>query len=343
MPENPAPEEQPPVRRRRRWPRRVLLLALLVLATAAAAGVWLQREVRRPGPHDEDRIVLIEKGSGVATIAGELAAAGTIREPWLFRSWVRLTGQERGLHAGEYRIPAGASLAAQARMLATGLGQVEHQLTVPEGLTSQEIVVLLRDEPLLTGEIAQVPPEGSLLPETYNFLRGESRAEKLARMRAAMQATLDELWPERAANLPFDTREDALVLASIVEKETGVPEERRHVAGVFVNRLRQGMALQSDPTVIYAITHGSGALGRRLLRKDLQIDSPYNTYRHPGLPPGPIANPGRAAIAAVLDPLATKDLYFVADGTGGHVFAETLAEHNRNVARWRKIRDGGTD
>ena len=184
-----------------------------------------------------------------------------------------------------------------------------------------------------------MPPEGSLLPETYHFERNEDRNALIARMTAAMDATLAELWAGRADDLPLDTPEEALVLASIVEKETGIASERPHIAGVFVNRLDRGMPLQSDPTVIYALTLGEGPLDRLLTRADLKTDSPYNTYVVPGLPPGPIANPGRDAIAAVLQPLETKDLYFVADGTGGHAFAETLAQHNRNVAAWRAIRD----
>ena len=183
-----------------------------------------------------------------------------------------------------------------------------------------------------------------MLPETYNYTKAESRADILQRMRSAQQAAIDELWPKRAANLPFDTPEDALILASIVEKETGVGGERARIAGVFVNRLRIGMALQTDPTVIYALTmgkhknDGQGPLGRRLLSKDLKVDSPYNTYRYPGLPPTPIANPGRAAIEATLNPEENDYFYFVADGTGGHVFSKILDEHNANAAKWRKIR-----
>ena len=199
---------------------------------------------------------------------------------------------------------------------------------------------MLAATPALAGEMAPVPAEGSLLPETYHYGRGDRRAALIARMAAAMDETLAELWQGRAEGLPFDSPPAAMVLASIVEKETGLAAERRHVAGVFVNRLRRGMRLQSDPTVIYGLTGGAGPLGRPLTRADLETDHPYNTYRIDGLPPHPIANPGREAIAAVLDPLPTGDLYFVADGSGGHVFAPTLDEHNRNVANWRRARDG---
>jgi len=218
---------------------------------------------------------------------------------------------------------------------------VTRTLTIPEGLTSREIVARLRQAPGLTGEIAEVPDEGDLLPETYHYERGDSRSELMARMREAMDRTLDALWPERAEDLPFDSRLEAVTLASIVEKETAVPDERALVAGVFVNRLARGMRLQSDPTVRYALTEGEAELGRPLTRADWRIDHPYNTYQNAGLPPGPIANPGRDALEAALNPADTDYLYFVADGSGGHAFAKTLREHNRNVAEWRKVRDQG--
>jgi UPF0755 protein len=195
---------------------------------------------------------------------------------------------------------------------------------------------------VLVGDMPEAPPgEGELLPETYMFARGTTRTEIIERMRSDMAALLAELWESRQEGLPLESPEEALILASIIEKETAVPDEYGLVAGVFVNRLRRGMLLQTDPTVIYAITRGEGPLGRQLLRRDLEVDDPYNTYRYPGLPPGPIANPGRGALEAALDPAETDYLYFVADGTGGHAFARTLDEHNRNAARWRRIRDGG--
>ena len=223
------------------------------------------------------------------------------------------------------------------RIIASGRS-IAYPITVAEGLTSAEVVTLLQEDARLTGDIAGTPPEGTLLPETYRVHRGDDRQALLDRMQQSMRETMDELWPGRAADLPYETREQALVLASIIEKETAVPEERGVVAGVFVNRLRRGMRLETDPTVIYALTEGRGPLGRRLLRADLDVDSPYNTYRVAGLPPGPIANPGRASIAAALNPEETDYLYFVADGSGGHAFARTLREHNRNVAAWRRSR-----
>jgi UPF0755 protein len=220
-------------------------------------------------------------------------------------------------------------------LLREGRTVVRH-LTIPEGLTTVEILALLDDAPGLSGDRSP-PAEGTLLPETYNYSWGDSRAGMMARMQKAMAETLAKLWASRAAGLPLATPEAAVTLASLVEKETALAAERPRVAGVFVNRLRLGMRLQSDPTVVYALTAGKGPLGRELTRADLEVPSPYNTYRIDGLPPGPIANPGRAAIAAALQPLASRELYFVADGSGGHAFASTLEEHNRNVTRWRKL------
>ena len=221
---------------------------------------------------------------------------------------------------------------------------ISRRFTVPEGLTSYEVVNIVNTIDSLEGEITTIPPEGSLLPGTWDYRRGQSRQAVLKRMQESMNQTLDALWANRSDNLPFQTKTELLTLASIIEKETGKSEERSIVAGVFINRLRKKMLLQTDPTVIYALTKGrpqndgKGPLGRRLLRKDLSYDSPYNTYVYSGLPPGPIANPGHASIAAALNPTEHDYLFFVADGTGGHAFARTLAEHNRNVARWRQIR-----
>jgi len=222
-----------------------------------------------------------------------------------------------------------------AELIASGVTLV-HRITVPEGLASAEIVTLLMDAEALEGDISEVPPDGALLPETYHFHRGDARTEILDRMRQSMTEALAEAWEKRAENLPLKSPQEALVLAAIVEKETGVDRERALVAGVFVNRLRKGMPLQSDPTVVYGITLGAAPLGRALTRKDLAKPTPYNTYQINGLPPGPIANPGRAALEAAVNPAETEFFYFVADGNGGHAFAKTLAEHNRNVAKWRK-------
>ena len=215
---------------------------------------------------------------------------------------------------------------------------VVHRLTVTEGMTSAEVVAALNAAPDLAGEILKVPEEGSLLPETYHYALGDNRAVLIERMQRAMARLVDELWEARDPALALDDAQQAVVLASVVEKETALADEMPVVAGVFHNRLRQGMRLQADPTVIYALTGGKKPLGRALRRADLWVESPYNTYRNKGLPPGPIANPGRAALAAVLHPAETDALYFVADGSGGHAFAKTLDEHNRNVARWRAKR-----
>jgi UPF0755 protein len=209
-------------------------------------------------------------------------------------------------------------------------------VTIAEGLTSAMIVEILANASALTGPTPAAPPEGSLLPETYMVVPGATRADTLARMQADQKKLLDELWPKRAKDLPFQTREEALILASIVEKETGVASERPRVAAVFVNRLKRGIPLQSDPTIIYGLTKGR-PLGRGIRKSELERRTPYNTYLIPALPPTPISNPGRESIAAVLNPPQTNELYFVADGTGGHVFAETVDEHNRNVARWREV------
>ena len=280
-------------------------------------------------------IVAIAPASPLAGIAGRLHAEGVVERPLLFRLSVMLRGLGRRLQAGEFRIPAGASMRQAAEILAYG-HPVEHPVTVPEGAGSRQIVAWLRANPLLSGEIAAVPPEGSLLPETYHVQRGSGREALLARMAADMRDTLARLWPRRAAGLPLQSPQEAVILASIVEKETGLERERGKVAAVFLNRLRKGMRLQADPTVIYGLTGGAAPLGRPLSRSDLRdTANPYNSYRHAGLPPTPICNPGLASLQAVLNPADGDWLYFVADGSGGHAFAASFAEHRRNVAAWR--------
>ncbi|HXV23539.1 MAG TPA: endolytic transglycosylase MltG [Alphaproteobacteria bacterium] len=326
---------------------RFSLLILLVGAAGAVAAGWAWQRFTGPGPLAQERTVVVERGSGVNAIARQLAEAGVLPDPWTFRIGTRLFGEGRLLKAGEYRFEAHISPQAVLEKLAAG-DVVQRQVTVPEGLTTAQVIELLAAVDGLTGEIGAPRPEGELLPETYAYTLGDSREELIGRMRSGMDAVLAELWPKRAAGLPLKSPEEAVTLASIVEKETGVAAERPRVAAVFVNRLTRGMPLQSDPTVIYALTdgksasvaNGEGILGRKLTRADLDADHPYNTYRIPGLPPGPIANPGRASLEAVLNPPATKELYFVADGSGGHAFAATLEEHNRNVARWRKLQNG---
>lgn len=314
-----------------------LASGLLLLAGLGAAGLY--HAASRAGPHDDGRVVVVERGAGPRAIASALHEAGAIRDVRLFRLVVRLTRADRSLRAGEFAIPPRASMLEAIDVLRFA-PPVLHSLTVPEGLTSAQVVALLEAEPLLAGEVAEVPPEGSLLPETWSFARGERRADVLARMERAMEDTLARLWDARAPDLPLNSPYEALVLASIVEKETGVPEERPLVAAVFLNRLARGMRLQSDPTVIYGIAGGT-PLGRPLRLSELDRETPWNTYRVAGLPPTPIACPGRDSLAAVLRPAATDHLYFVADGSGGHAFAATLEEHNRNVARWRRLEREG--
>jgi UPF0755 protein len=319
----------------------LLALGFLLLAAALVAGGALLygfQLYRAPGPAERPVTLVIEPGTGVSGIGGALQNAGLIADARLFRLFAAATDQARDLRAGEYEFPARVSYAEILAQLVAGR-TLTRFLTIPEGLTGVEVSALVNAAAAMRGAASNTPPEGSLLPETYDYKWGADRAAMLARMQAAMEKTLAELWPQRAGDLPLATAQEALVLASIVEKETGIAGERRKVAGVFVNRLRLGMPLQADPTVIYALTLGRAPLGRALTRADWQVDSPYNTYRIRGLPPGPIANPGRAAIEAALNPERHDYIYFVADGSGGHAFARTLDEHNRNVARWRAVRD----
>ncbi|MDX5360282.1 MAG: endolytic transglycosylase MltG [Alphaproteobacteria bacterium] len=310
-----------------------LLLIALIAGGIALYGAHL---FQAPGTTEEPVVVQIPRGTGLGGAAAILDEAGVISDRTVFVTATRVRRQAGAIKAGEYEIPAGASMASILDLLVAGK-TVQHRLTIPEGLTVAEALDLVRAHEVLSGDLTVIPSEGMMKPDTYLFGRGETRDALVARMVEAQRETLARLWEGRQEGLPIATPEEALTLASIVEKETGLAEERPRVAAVFVNRLRKGMLLQSDPTVIYGVTKGSGPLGRPIRRSDLRNDNPYNTYVRNGLPPGPIALPGEAAIAAVLDPPETRDLFFVADGTGGHAFAETLAEHNRNVARWRKI------
>lgn len=304
------------------------------------AGIVAYATYYGPGPearHGDSTVVLLRRGAGVAEIASTLQRAGVVRSSKTFKAFAQITGKDRGLIAGEYVFPSKTSLATVLKKLKAG-DVVHHYVRVPEGLTSAQVAAILRADPVLTGDVV-TPPEGSILPETYEVTRGESRAEVVRKMRAARDALLAELWSKRAPGLPFSTPEQAVTLASIVERETGVPQERPRVAAVFVNRLKTGMPLGSDPTLIYALS-GGVPLGHGLTKSELETDTPYNTRRNAGLPPTPIANPGKAALAATLNPAATGDLYFVANGTGGHSFAVTFEEHQQNVARWRQIEAG---
>ena len=317
-----------------RWLAGALSCVLLL----AVAGVWLVGEFHRQGPLAEDKTVVVAHGLGVAGVARLLADAGVIRSAPLFEIEAELARLEGGreVRAGEYLFAKGASIADIGDQMRHGRSVV-HRFVVIEGATVAQAMAALRAEPTLTGDIPEAPAEGSLLPDTYHFSLGDSREGLLQRMRTAMTATLAELWPGRAKGLPLASPAAAVVLASIVERETAQPAERARIAGVFINRLAGNMRLQSDPTVIYALTGGKGALGRPLTQADWHVASPYNTYQVDGLPPKPIGNPGRASLAAVLNPERHEYLYFVADGGGGHAFAKTLPEHNHNVARWRQV------
>jgi UPF0755 protein len=310
-------------------------LVLLMLIVGGAAMFGLER-FGRAGPLAEDVTVVVPRGANLSKISRLLEKSGVVEDRRLFKWGVRLLGSAQNLKAGEYAFPAGVSMRDAFEILDRG-ETVARWLTVAEGLTSAEILALVAAAEGLSGEPGAVPPEGSLLPETYHYSWNDDRAALVERMQTGMEVVVAELWPERVEGLPIKTPEEAVILASIVEKETGVPEERPLVASVFVNRLKRGMRLQSDPTVVYGLTNGRAPLGRTLTFRDLDRPSPYNTYTNGGLPPGPIANPGRAALEAVLNPAQTRYLYFVADGSGGHAFAKTLVEHNQNVAKWRKV------
>jgi UPF0755 protein len=317
-----------------------LSLLLVLVAALAVAGGYAIHVFKKEGPLDQGKIVLIESGSGVGAIADTLAKENVIEHPLVFKIAARFGDS---LKAGEYQFQPKVSMRETLAKIESG-DVFERKITIPEGLTVRQIISRLNERSDLEGEIADLPPEGSLLPDTYHFVGGETREDVVKRMQRAMAMQLDKLWQRRADDLPFETKAEAITLASIVEKETAVPGERARIAGVFVNRLKAGIPLQTDPTVIYALTKGDiqedgqGPLGRRLLKKDLQVNSPYNTYKNIGLPPGPIANPGAAALEAALNPEEHNYIFFVADGTGGHAFASTLEEHNRNVAKWRKVR-----
>ncbi len=315
------------------------LTFLLVIAAIGGGGfIYAQRLVNGPGPLAEDKVVFIPSGSSSAEIAQRLQQEGVIDHPLVFEV-LSVLSLSSGLKAGEYQFKQHASLKDVRDILIEGKS-ILHSITIPEGLTSEQIVQRLREKEELAGEIKTVPREGSLLPDTYRFPRGYGRDRLIAQMERAQRQVLQEVWSRRSPDLPLKTPAELLILASIVEKETGRADERTRVASVFVNRLNRGMRLESDPTIIYGLVGGKGSLGRPILASEIRQATPYNTYVINGLPPGPIANPGRASIEASANPSRTRDIFFVADGTGGHAFAETLEQHNRNVARWRQIERG---
>lgn len=337
----PEPAPAPPRSRRARSPLVVALNALITLLVFGVIGVagllyWGKHEFDRPGPLDGDKIILIPSNSRLQAIADTLEREGVIDDHLVFLGGVTVYRKTGSLKAGEYAFEPHMSMRAVMDLLVSGKS-ILHAITIPEGLTSQQIVERVKADDTLVGEVDAIPEEGSLLPETYKFTRGTSRTQILDQMKNAHERALAAIWKNRRPDLPVKSQKELVTLASIVEKETGKADERPRVAAVFINRLKKGMRLQSDPTIIYGIVGGAGTLGRPIRRSDIDAETPYNTYRFAGLPPGPIANPGRAALEAAAQPSQTDDLYFVADGSGGHVFSSTLAEHNRNVAKWRAV------
>jgi UPF0755 protein len=329
----PPPEGAGRARLRAAW--WLAALAVLLLAGGGVLGRFgWDTAIDRPGPLATAQAVVVPHGDS-QRVAEALRRAGVIGDVALFRAAAWITRRQGVLHAAELAFPAHASLRQVLAVLRTAPA-VLHRLTIPEGLSAPRIAALIQVAPAAAGS-AETPPEGAVLPQTYDYTYGTPRAAILARAEAAMQSALSMAWADRAPDLPLTSPRDALILASIVEQETALPAERSRIAAVFLNRLRLGMRLDADPTVAYAADHGTGPLGHALTRADLDSDDPFNTYRHNGLPPGPICSPGIASIQAVLHPAATDDLYFVADGTGGHAFAHTLKEQDRNIARWRAL------
>ena len=287
------------------------------------------------GPLTQTAFIRVEKGTSLNMMADGLKREGIISHPFVFKVIARFSGLSQKLRAGEYKFEPEISLWNVMQKIAKG-DVFYRKITLAEGLTNAEIVQLLNDNPYLNGEAVLNDVQGSILPETYTFPFGTDRQKIIREAQADMQKTLDEAWNVRDLTLPIKNKQELLILASIIEKETGVPEERPLVASVFVNRIKKGMKLQTDPTVIFALTQGKSDLGRTLKRKDLQVDSPYNTYKYYGLPPEPICNPGKDAIFAAAQPAETDYLFFVATGDGGHNFSKSLSEHNKNVKSWVK-------
>jgi UPF0755 protein len=317
-----------------------LMTMVVVLCVIGVAGFYYMISAfQQPGPLEANTHFMVRPGNGLAEIATNLERNGIISDARIFR-YVTATYLRKGetLKAGEYEIKARASMKDIMGILESGKS-ILYSVVMPEGLTVRQMMLRLAEDAVLEGDLpSELPAEGSLRPDTYKFSRGSKRADIIQQMRVAQQKMVDQIWERRDPDLPIKTREEFVVLASIVEKETGKEDERAHVASVFINRLQRGMRLQSDPTIVYGIFGGEGKPSDRpIFKSDLAKQTPYNTYQIKGLPPTPISNPGRAALEAVANPWRTKDLYFVADGTGGHVFAATLEEHNANVRRWRRM------
>jgi UPF0755 protein len=322
----------------------LLTFAFLIMLLVAGLAALFRSQIEAPGPLAQTKIVVVPKGEGAHEIGTRLEKEGVIADRRLFVAgylWAKFTtwlegGKPVQLKAGDYEMMAAVSVRQAIDLLAEGK-TITYKVTIPEGLTSYQVVERLRADPNLTGEIEVIPPEGSLLPETFIVRRGAARQTIIDFMQAEMRKLLDKAWPTRQKSLPFKTPEQAVILASIVEKETGRADERDRIAAVFINRLRKNMRLQSDPTILYGLAGGKAAWGRPIMKSEIQQKTTHNTYQIDGLPPTPICNPGRAAIEAVLNPANTKELYFVADGSGGHVFSETLNQHIGNVVKWRQV------
>ncbi|RYC33006.1 endolytic transglycosylase MltG [Lichenibacterium minor] len=314
----------------------IAAVALVILVSLA-----IQR-IDAPGPLPSDKVVIISPGTDVGDIVGQLEQEGVIDSATLMSGTLYAEGERSKIKAGEYMFKQSASLRDVIDTLVSG-HQILHAITVPEGLTSEQICDRLKADDVLTGEIRAVPKEGTLMPDTFKFARGTTREQLLRTMAQEQRKIVADVWSHRAADTPIRSPYDMVTLASIVEKETGKADERPRVAGVFVNRLVKGIPLQSDPTIVYGLVGGKATLGRGILKSEIEQKTPYNTYAISGLPPGPICNPGRAALEAVANPSRTKDVYFVADGTGGHAFAETLDQHRQNVQRWRALEKDAKD
>ena len=315
------------------------MMAILVIAIASAGAIiyWGKYKFESNGPLIEPTAVRVEPGSNLHQISQQLIEQNVIENRWLFVFAVQYYQNENKLQTGEYLFKPGVSMRSVMKDLVSG-NAIPYYITIPEGWSSYQIVEKIKSIPNLKGEITEVPAEGTLMPETYQYNYGNTRREVIDWMRTAHDKALSEVWETRNRDLPFESPKELLILASLVEKETTQVDERDHVAGVFVNRLKKGMRLQSDPTILYGVYGGEAwSKSRTILKTEKDQKNEYNTYKIPALPPGPIANVGRAALEAVANPKSTKDLYFVADGTGGHAFAETYDDHKINVAKWRKI------